>query len=57
MFLVAREFFRNLLIVIRDPAHATHIAIKASHCEDVFGQVWHELFDAKHALFPRSHAL
>ena len=52
VFLVAREFFPNLLIVIRDSAHAIRIAIKALHCDDVFGQVWHQLFDAKHALVP-----
>ena len=38
--------------MIRDPAHAIRIAIKALHCDDVFGKVWHELFDARHALVP-----
>ena len=46
VFLVAREFFPNLLIVVLDSAHAIRIAIKALHCDDVFGQVWHQLFDA-----------
>ena len=52
MFLAARDLFPNVLIVIRDPAHAIRIASKALHCDDVFGEVWHELFDARHALVP-----
>ena len=52
VFLAARDLFPNLLIVIRDPAHAIRIAIKALHCDDVFGEVWHELFDDRHALVP-----
>ena len=52
LFLAGRELFPNLLIVIRDPAHAIRIASKALHCDDVFGEVWHELFDARHALAP-----
>ena len=51
-FLAARDLFRNLLIVIRDAAHALRIAAKALHCDDVFGEVWDELFDARHALVP-----
>ena len=52
VFLAARELFVNLLIVIRDPAHAIRLAIKSLHCDDVYGQVWHDLFDAEHALVP-----
>ena len=52
MFLAARELFPNLLLCIRDPAHAIRIAVKALHRDDVFGEVWHELFDARHALVP-----
>ena len=52
IFLAAREIFPNLLIVIRDPAHAIRIATKALHTDEVFGEVWHELFDARHALVP-----
>ena len=52
VFLTARELFPNVLIVIRDPAHAIRLAIKAPHCDDVFGQVWHEVFDNHHALVP-----
>ena len=52
MFLAARDSFPNLLIVIHDPAHALRIATKALHCDDVFGEVWDELFDGRHALVP-----
>ena len=52
VFLAGRELFPNLLIAMRDPAHAIRIASQALHCDDVFGEVWHELFDARHALAP-----
>ena len=52
VFLAARDLFANLLLVIRDPAHALRIAAKALHCDDLFGQVWDELFDGRHALVP-----
>ena len=52
VFLAARELFPNLLIVIRDPAHAIRIASQSLHCDDVFGEVWRELFDGRHALAP-----
>ncbi len=50
--LSARELFNNLLIVIRDPSHAIRTACRALHPDDIFGQVWHELFDGRHALVP-----
>ena len=52
VFLAARDLFPNLLLVIRDPAHAIRIAAKSLHCDDVFGDVWHALFDGRHALAP-----
>ena len=52
LFLAAREVFPNLLIVIRDSAHAIRIASQALHTDGVFGEVWDELFDARHALVP-----
>ena len=52
VFLAARELFPNLLIVIRDPAHAIRLASQSLHCDDVFGEVWRELFDGRHALAP-----
>ena len=44
VFLAAKELFPNLLIVIRDPAHAIRLASQSLHCDDVFGEVWRELF-------------
>ena len=52
MFLAARELFPNLLIVIRDPAHAIRLASQSLQCDDVFGEVWAELFNNQHALAP-----
>ena len=52
LFLAARDVFPNLLLCIRDPAHAIRIAVTALHTDDVFGEVWHELFDGRHALVP-----
>jgi len=52
LFLAAREVFPNVLLCIRDSAHAIRIAAKALHTDDVFGEVWHELFDGRHALVP-----
>ena len=43
--LAVREVFPNVLIVIRDPAHAIRIASKSLHCDALFGEVWDELFD------------
>ena len=51
-FLAVRELFPNLLICIRDSAHSIRFAAQALHADQVFGQVWHELFDARHALVP-----
>ena len=52
VFLAAKDLFENVLIVIRDPAHALRIAAKALHCDDLFWEVWGELFDGRHALVP-----
>ena len=52
VFLAARDLFEKLLIVIRDPAHSIRIASKSLHSDDLFGEVWHELFDGRHALVP-----
>ena len=51
--MAARELFPNLKILIRDPAHAIRIAYKNPlHCDELFGQVWEDLFDGRHALAP-----
>ena len=48
----ARDLFPNNVILIRDPAHAIRIATKSLHCDELFGKVWHELFDGRNALAP-----
>ena len=52
LFLAAREVFPNVLLCIRDSAHAIRKAAEALHTDDVFGDVWRELFDQRHALVP-----
>ena len=52
-FLACRRFFTNCRSVVRDPAHAIRIAIqKPMQLEEVFGHVYTELMDKKHALIP-----
>lgn len=51
--MIVRQVCPNAIMVIRDIAHAVRIAAqKPLHNDDVFGQVWDELFDKKHALVP-----
>ena len=38
--------------MIRDPAHSIRITSKSLHNDDLFGEVWHKLFDGRHALVP-----
>lgn len=53
MFLAAKTLFKKVVLVIRDPAHAIRIAIKNPlHLDEVFGKVWEELFNKRHALVP-----
>jgi hypothetical protein len=52
LFLTAVALFVNLRMVIRDPAHAIRKALEPMHFDDLFGQVWHEIADRKHALLP-----
>ena len=47
--MAARDVFPNVLIVIRDPAHAIRIATKSLQCDELFGKVWHEFFDSRKA--------
>ena len=51
-FFAARELFPNLLLCIRDSAHAIRLAAQALHTDEVFGEVWQELFNGRHALVP-----
>ena len=43
VFLAAKKLFPNVLIVIRDPAHAIRFAVQSLHQDEVFGEVWDEL--------------
>ena len=52
VFLAVREISSNRLLVLRGPAHALRLATQSLHSDDVFGQVWHDLFDSRHALVP-----
>lgn len=53
LFLAAIRVFTSVVLVIRDPAHAIRISVKVPlHSDAVFGEVWTELFDKRHALVP-----
>jgi len=53
LFAAMERLFKNVVLVIRDPAHAIRIAVsKPLHADELFGEVWHELFDKRHALVP-----
>ena len=43
--------FRNIAMIVRDPAHAIRIAARDPlHAEERYGHFWTEMFDSKHAL-------
>ena len=48
-----QTIFPNVVLSVRDAAHALRIAIKdpLQH-DDVFGDVWDSLFNVRHALVP-----
>ena len=47
------ELFPNVVLLLRDPAHALRIAVKDPlHFDSLFGEVWNTLFDKRHALVP-----
>ena len=51
--LAGRQLFPRMLIAIRDSAHAIRIAYANSlHGDEVFGSVWEELLNKRHALVP-----
>ena len=53
LFLAAQEVFKNAVLVVRDPAHALRISVKNPlRCDELFGEVWGELFNKRHALAP-----
>ena len=52
LFMCAVFLFKNLRMVIRDPAHAIRRSLIPMHFDSLFGHVWHEIADRKHALLP-----
>ena len=47
------ELFPNVVLLLRDPAHALRIAVRDPlHFDSLFGEVWNTLFDKRHALVP-----
>ena len=51
--LAAKDLFPNVILFIRDAAHALRIAVKNPlHYDDVLGEVWEAFFDKRHALVP-----
>ena len=51
--LAAKLLFPNVVLLLRDAAHALRIAIKDPlHFDALFGEIWTSLFDERHALVP-----
>ena len=53
LLLAVEELFPNVVLLLRDAAHAFRIAVKDPlHFDALFGDVWTRLFDQRHALVP-----
>ena len=53
LLLAVQNLFPNVVLLLRDSAHALRIAIKDPlHFDELFGEVWTLLFDKRHALVP-----
>ena len=53
LLLATKELFPNVVLLLRDPAHALRIVVKDPlHFDSLFGEVWDTLFDKRHALVP-----
>ena len=53
LLLAVEELFPNVVLLLRDAAHAFRIAVKDPlHFDALFGDVWARLFDQRHALVP-----
>ena len=49
----AEGLFPNIVLLLRDAAHALRIAVQNPlHFDELAGGVWAELFDKRHALVP-----
>ena len=48
-----QTIFPNVVLIVRDAAHALRFAIKDTlHHDDVYGDVWASLFNDRHVLVP-----
>ena len=53
LLLAAEEVFPNIVVLLRDAADILRIAVRDPlHLDDLYGEVWTELFDKRHALVP-----
>ena len=53
LLLATHELFPNVVLLLRDAAHALRIAIRDPlHYDALFGEVWTVLFSERHALVP-----
>ena len=53
LLLATQELFPNVVLLLRDSAHALRIAVRDPlHIDALFGDVWTHLFDKRHALVP-----
>ena len=53
LLLAAGELFPNIVVLLRDAAHIPRISVRDPlHLDDLYGEVWTELFDKRHALVP-----
>ena len=61
LVIVAQRICPNVVLLIRDVAHAARIAARDPlHHDEAFGQVWQELFEKEHSVlsdFQNSHKL
>ena len=53
LLLAAEVVFPNIVVLLRDAAHILRISVRDPlHLDDLYGEVWTELFDKRHALVP-----
>ena len=53
LLLATEELFPNVVLLLRDGAHALRIAVRDPlHFDALFGEVWTHLFDKRHGLVP-----
>ena len=53
LLLAAEEVFPNVVVLLRDAAHILRISVRDPlHLDRLYGEVWEELFNKRHALVP-----